>query len=61
MKVFVVVVPSCFRLLNVSGGLKAGRGRRDRRGVTYVFDLFDGKICVCRHADFFRLHVYDDK
>ena len=30
-------------------------------GEKYVFDLLNSKVGVCRHADFLRLHIYDDK
>ena len=36
-------------------------GERGRQGETYVFDLFNGKVCVCWYADFFWLHVYNDE
>ena len=28
---------------------------------TYVFDLLNGKVCVCWYADFLWLYVYNDE
>ena len=38
----------------------AGRGSGGE-GKTYIFDFFNGKVCIRRHTDFFWLHVYDDE
>lgn len=48
-------------MVDVSTGI-SGEGRRGaRKGGTYVFDFLDGKVCICGHANFLRLHVDDDE
>ncbi len=61
MKVLVVVVPSYDSRIDVSVGVWGDEKERMNEWEMYVFDLLNGKVCICRHADFLRLHVYDDK